>query len=244
MCSVSFIPKSQHEFILTSNRDEKKARPTSAPVSELIGDTRVFFPKDLNAGGTWIAAGDNSRICCLLNGAFENHERKSFYSRSRGKLLLESFEYERIQDFFEQCVLEEVEPFTLIIIEMNDIPRLIEFRWDGTEKHINELNTSQVYFWTSATLYDKEVRDLKKQWFDTWLKRSEKIDDEGILKFHSSTHGDDPGNDIFMKRENGLQTVSITQINITCETCTMTYNDLLKNQITSFTKEIKQYQYA
>lgn len=207
MCSVSFIPKNQHEFILTSNRDEKNARPTSAPVSELIGDTRVFFPKDLNAGGTWIAAGDNSRICFLLNGAFENHERKPFYNKSRGKLLLESFEYEYIQDFFEQSILEEVEPFTLIIIEMNDEPSLIEFRWDGTKKHIKELQTDQAWFWTSATLYNKEVRDQKKQWFDTWLQHSENIVDKHILKFHSSTHGDNPANDVFMKRENGLQTV-------------------------------------
>lgn len=244
MCSVSFIPKNQQEFILTSNRDENKIRPTSAPVSKIIGDSLVYFPQDLVSGGTWIAAGDNSKICCLLNGAFENHVPKQKYAMSRGKLLLESFKYQSVHEFFEYCDLNEIAPFTLVIIEMNETPRLFEFRWDSLQKHIKELNIGQAYFWSSATLYNKEVRDQRAQWFDAWLKRAEKVDSESILRFHGSTHGDNPDNDLVMARTNGLQTVSITQVAISHENFSMVYNDLLKDQKTSFTEEFKQYIYA
>ena len=105
------MPLNRDQFILTSNRDEWIARPTLSPLTEVIGDTKVMFPKDLEAGGTWIAAGDNGRICCLLNGAYVSHERKSSYAKSRGKLALETFEHQDIYDFFNYSNLEEVEPF-------------------------------------------------------------------------------------------------------------------------------------
>ena len=71
MCTVSFIPVSNEHIILTSNRDERVNRATLPPVAEVVEDTTVFFPKDEEAGGTWFAAGDNGRVCCLLNGAFK-----------------------------------------------------------------------------------------------------------------------------------------------------------------------------
>jgi hypothetical protein len=211
---------------------------------EIIGDNKVYFPKDMESGGTWIAMGDNSRICCLLNGAFENHVPKPEYAKSRGKLLLESFEFESVHDFFEFCDLNEVAPFTLVIIEMDETPRLFEFRWDSSQKHIKELNPGQAHFWSSATLYNKEVRNQRAQWFEAWLRRSEKVDGESILRFHGSSHGDNPTNDLVMERTNGLQTVSITQVVISNETFSMVYNDLLKDQKTSLTEHFKQYVYA
>ena len=99
MCTVSFIPLGNNEFYLTSNRDEWNLRPTLAPVTEIIAGQEVTFPKDETAGGTWIAAGENGRVCCLLNGAFERHERKLPYGLSRGKVILMAFEYENVADF-------------------------------------------------------------------------------------------------------------------------------------------------
>ena len=65
-----------------------------------------------------------------------------------------------------------------------------------------------------------------------------------ILKFHSSTHGEDPANDVVMERENGLRTVSITQVELNHGALNMHYHDLLKNQKISFTNKIKQNAYV
>ena len=244
MCTVSFIPLNSEHFILTSNRDERIARPTLSPVTEVIGDTKVIFPKDLEAGGTWIAAGDNGRMCCLLNGAYVSHEKKSGYSKSRGKLALEAFEYENIYDFFNQSNLEEVEPFTLIVIETGDEMKLIEFRWNSVCKQVRELDIDRPHLWSSATLYNFRIREKREMWFEEWIINSNSIDREKVLKFHSSRHGSDPENDLVMERANGLKTVSITQVELYHDSLSMYYNDLLKKQKTSLTNDIKQNAYV
>lgn len=238
------MPLNSDQFILTSNRDERIARLASSPVTEVIGDTKVIFPKDMEAGGTWIAAGDNGRICCLLNGAYVSHKRKSNYAKSRGKLVLETFEYEDIYDFFNYSNLEEVEPFTLIVIETGDETKLIEFRWNSVCKQVRELDIDRPHLWSSATLYNFRIREKREVWFKEWIINSKSIDHEKILEFHSSTHGNDPDNDIVMERENGIRTVSITQLNISFKNFTMVYNDLLKNQISSHMIDLKQKVYA
>jgi uncharacterized protein with NRDE domain len=244
MCTESYIPLTSDQFILTYNRDENVARRTSSPVAELIGDTKVVFPKDMQAGGTWAAAGNNGRICCLLNGAFISHERKTSYSKSRGKLVLEAFEHQNIYDFFNNSNLEDVEPFTIIVLETIDETKLVEFRWNSVCKQVRELDVDRPHFWSSSTLYNFKIREKREAWFKEWIKNSESIDREKILNFHSSTHGDDAANDIVMERENGLRTVSITQIEKSSESFTMNYNDLLKNQRTSLRLEMQQQEYA
>ena len=54
MCTVTFYPNN-NEYILTSNRDEVKHRPTLAPKKYNINNQEITFPKDEVAGGTWIA---------------------------------------------------------------------------------------------------------------------------------------------------------------------------------------------
>jgi len=239
MCTVSYIRLNDKQLVLTSNRDERIARPTLPPVAEVIGCTTVFFPKDQQAGGTWIAAGDNGRICCLLNGAFQPHKRKKNYVKSRGRLLLETFEHLYIHDFFHSCKLNDVEPFTLIVSERDGKSKLTEFRWDGIRKHIRELKHNRHYIWSSATLYGKKTRKQREKWFKHWFNNNKDIEREQVLNFHSATHGNDQENDLIMKRAHGLQTVSITQIEVYPDCFSMYYHDRLKNNSTSLIKELK-----
>lgn len=244
MCTVTYIPIEPGKFILTSNRDERLFRPTSSPIAESIGDTTVFFPRDEKAGGTWIAAGDNGRVCCLLNGAFEKHKRKSHYSKSRGKIILESFEHDSLPIFFHSVYLNEVEPFTLIVSDNTHELKLYEFRWDGSKKHLKELDVLSPQIWSSATLYSKQIREDRETWFNTWLKAKAQIECDNIMSFHSFPHGSDPENDLIMERADGLKTVSITQIEFSTDSFNMLYYDLLKEQRSSLTKGIKRNCYA
>jgi len=52
MCTVTFIPQGNNNFILTSNRDEAIGRKTLPPDFYDIEDTKMLFPRDAVAGGS------------------------------------------------------------------------------------------------------------------------------------------------------------------------------------------------
>ena len=229
MCTVSYLP-TKNGFVLTSSRDEAVSRPTLPPTEYTHNDTTLVYPKDEIAGGTWIATSDKKRIACLLNGAFEKHKRNLPYSRSRGQVLLESFEYERIAAFCASTNLENVEPFTLVLIDYSATFELVELRWDGTQKHVKKIPFAQSTIWSSATLYDKSAREMRSTWFTDWLQQ--KTDDtvSHIFSFHTNKHGSDAKTDVLMQREGGLQTLSISQIVVADGSAHFLYYDFLEKE--------------
>ena len=84
MCTVTFVPTASG-FVFTSNRDEDPKRAATQLVEERRGDLLVTFPQDAAAKGTWIAFSDKDQFSCILNGAFEPHQRRENYSMSRGE---------------------------------------------------------------------------------------------------------------------------------------------------------------
>ena len=233
MCTVSYIPNANDAgFVLTSNRDEKSFRPTVVPQIYTIGKLKVGFPKDVQAGGSWIAANGNGRLCCLLNGAFVAHEKKPPYTQSRGTVLLELISSESdASDFFQEKDLLGIEPFTMITLEQHEatVRHFSELIWDGTSKHFRKLNPEESYIWSSVTLYGDEHRHLRKQWFDRFLQEhSGDLSPENILKFHSGSHTGDHSINVIMEREGGLKTVSITQLVPENGKFRMKYHDLHK----------------
>ena len=89
MCVLTFLPTINSGYILTNNRDEALARPKAIPPKKYnINGKQIYFPKDAQAGGTWIATSDDLTVC-LLNGASENHIHNPPYRQSRGQLILD-----------------------------------------------------------------------------------------------------------------------------------------------------------
>ncbi len=229
MCTVTFVP-TQNGYILTSSRDEQKARSTIFPKKYSIANKTLIFPKDELAGGTWIATDEKHRTACLLNGAFENHHKKESYRKSRGLILLESFSYSSINEFTTQIDLENIEPFTLLLIDQTHQLEFIEMRWDGEKKHIKNLNTALPQIWSSATLYNADIRKKREEWFEKLIASAKNLSKETIQNFHLTKKGSDIKNDIVMEREGGLQTLSVTQIIVNQNTKQFTYFDLVSNQ--------------
>ncbi len=87
MCTVTYLPIGNDQFILTSNRDESPMRKTIAPKKYDEQGIALVYPKDELAGGTWIGLSEKNRLVCLLNGGFEIHERKGPYAMSRGLIV-------------------------------------------------------------------------------------------------------------------------------------------------------------
>ena len=227
MCTVSYIAL-DNGFILTSNRDELASRPTLPPVQYNINGIQLIFPKDKLAEGSWIACDKNGQVSCLLNGAFKKHKRSLPYNRSRGKILLESFTYKSIEAFLNQSDLQNVEPFTLILVKHET---LTELRWDGVQKHIKTFDSTKNHIWSSATLYPKDVALTKEEWFNTWISTYNNDLEKNILKFHSTRHGDEPSKDVNSHFKGDLKTVSITQIKNIGKEGSIEYHDLTDESI-------------
>lgn len=214
MCTLTIYPKPQKEgFILTFNRDEAPNR--SSIVIKQDEERGLVFPQDALHGGTWLAFQPlKNRFACLLNGAFDRHERKLPYRKSRGLVVLESFDYDEMLFFCIKYDFEGIESFTMIL-GGNDM--MIELRWDGTERHIKILDKTTPHIWSSCTLYNEEISQLREKWFSNFLKKSKTENayptSEDIWNFHQTPNALSPENALLMQRPSGVQTVSISQLN-------------------------------
>ncbi len=202
--------------MLTSNRDEKEYRKTLSPQIYNIENRKLGFPKDEKAGGSWIAANNFGRLCCLLNGAFVVHNKEPHHTQSRGNILVELTASPLSPfDFYERIKLEKVEPFTIVTVETMalEIIHFSEFIWDGSKKHFHALNPDEPFIWSSVTLYNDEHRQQRREWFTRFISdKNGSISPESIMDFHAGKHTTDQSINTIMEREGGLKTVSITKV--------------------------------
>lgn len=224
MCTVTYIPQKENNYILTSNRDETPKRQPNGIFQNT--EKGLIYPKEPSKGGTWISASKDNQLLCLLNGAFVKHKHRPPYRRSRGLLVLDFFDYNSADDFFQNYELKDIEPFTLIVYEKG---KLFELRWDETKKHLKELDPQQAYIWSSSTLYPPQIKKMREEWFSAWKTAEKQPTAEAILNFHQTAGIGDPENDLRMTRHGGIvQTVSVTQFNSEKEE--MIYIDLVNEE--------------
>jgi uncharacterized protein with NRDE domain len=223
MCTVTFIPTGDRYYI-TSNRDEKNTRKFAIPPSAYESESgKIFFPKDGDRGGSWIAVHENGNAAVLLNGAFEKHIVQPPYRLSRGKIFLHVIASEFPVKRFERLSLDRIEPFTLVLLDKDD---LYECRWDGAKKYCKQLKTYKPYIWSSATLYEEEVVKKRESWFSSFLNAKPNPSQEDVLHFHQFTGDGNKSYDLQMERGELYSTVSITSISTTPGRAAMTYLDL------------------
>ncbi len=232
MCTVTFIP-SEHTLFLTSNRDEKHYRSAaSAPAVYKAASGNILFPKDGDAGGTWIAVHENGNAIVFLNGGFVAHASRPPYRKSRGLILIDLIDHPEPYTAFLDIDLRNIEPFTAIIW---DDHRLFECRWDGFDKHISEPDKSKPHIWSSVTLYNPAVISKRNRWFEDWIAETGGSSQDEILRFHQFTGDGDAHNDLKMDRGQ-VFTVSVTSLALSHDRATMRYLDL-KNDL-SFQQQL------
>lgn len=229
MCTVTFIP-TKSGIVITSNRDEHVNRGKAiAPTKIKSNDLEIVYPKDPDAGGTWIATKNNGDAIVLLNGGFEKHIVNPPYAKSRGLILLEIFDLNNFSHSIQDYSLINIEPFTIVYFSDN---HLFEFRWDGVNKFLKELNTHKSHIWSSVTLYDTEMTNQRKEWFDQWCLEHPSPNQEEAIDFHLNAGEDNAEVNVKMNRNNELFTVSISSIFIGNEFNDFVYIDLCNNQTT------------
>lgn len=231
MCTVTYIPLKNNEFILTSNRDETPLRKTISPAKHIYNGVTLWYPKDELAGGTWIGVSSEKRLVCLLNGGFEEHQRKPSYKTSRGIIVKEMLATPNAISFIENFDFNEIEPFTIVLVDWKQQLEAYELVWDGTKKYFKKL-AQKPQIWSSSTLYTLEDKELRQQWFAEWLKETKTFDTSTVLNFHKNTEKGTVDNSLKMKRE-FVETVSITSIKKEKEKTDILYRDFVNDSISS-----------
>ena len=226
MCTVTFIPREENKFILTSNRDEASLQNTQVPKKHLINGVQVVFPKDEKQDGIWIGVSEYKRLVCLLNGIFSFDKNKS--ELRRGHVVEQLLIVEEMMNAICNMNLIGVEPFKLVLIDWEDDLKLIELVWDGKNKEVKWLPIKP-YIWSSALLYDKETQEKRRIWFNKFSKEEE-LDQEAILHFHHTAGEGNSFNNMIIDRA-FVKTKSITSFATFTYKNVMQYEDFKSNTI-------------
>lgn len=226
MCTITFVPlsNSSYGFVLTSNRDEAVVRETLTPDVYVEDGVRLFYPKDIVAGGTWIGISEHKRLVCLMNGGFEKHRRKPPYLKSRGLVVKDLLLAVNLLPAFSELELGYVEPFTAIVVEWKKGVELYRLVWDGKKRHQEKLPFRN-HIWASSFLYSPEIRKKREQDFRKFCRGGNPGPVE-MMKFHSS-EGEGAIDGLVIDR-GLLKTCSITQVLKSSDDVRMIYKDLLK----------------
>ena len=231
MCTVTYLPLSGNDFILTSSRDVPfKRKKADAPKIYIEDDVEITYPKDGDAGGTWIGTSSKNRLICLLNGGFEKHTSKKKYRLSRGLIVKELLKTDAISEELNAINLNDIEPFTLVIVDWNNGLKLIEFVWTGLQKHLTNMQQTQG-IWSSSTLYENTTKRKREVWFKEWQSDTKDINQNNIIQFHKTAGEGDDKTNVLMKRDGG-GTVSITSIKRQNNELYFIYEDVLTHKTT------------
>ncbi|HBC04015.1 MAG: hypothetical protein CL528_09010 [Aequorivita sp.] len=224
MCTITFIPKTNNDFILASNRDEAPGRETFPPEIYEEDGVKLLYPKDAVAGGTWIGASDKKRIVCLMNGGFVAHKREAFYRKSRGLVVKDLLKSANLKKEIENYDFCGIEPFTTVLIEWETEVQLLQLVWDGETYHFSEEPLAP-HIWSSSPLYPENLKKKREQWFSAFLLETKNPSEEELLQFHKTAGEGDLNSNLIMDR-GFIKTKSITQISKKENAIEMRYEDL------------------
>jgi hypothetical protein len=105
--------------------------------------------------------------------------------------------------------------------------KLYQLRWNEIEKSIIELDTNQSHIWSSSTLYSKEIREKRADWFYTFLDTTPEVNADELFNFHRYTEEENNEHGLVINRNDTLKTLSITQTVVEKNKVAIHYNDLI-----------------
>lgn len=209
MCTVTYLPLGNKQYVLTSSRDEHKTRPVALPPKAAAnGIEDLLYPQDPQGGGTWFAANGRGATATLLNGAYEPYAPAPSYRHSRGLVPLAVLQYPTVDHFVQDYPLEALAPFTLIVAQPG---QLHELRWTGKKLDHHRPDPDDPHIWSSATLYSPDAQWQRKVWLAEWLAGRYTDVADHMLSFHMQWQPDVPPPLRLRMETTSHRTVSITQ---------------------------------
>ncbi|ALJ06247.1 hypothetical protein APS56_14365 [Pseudalgibacter alginicilyticus] len=228
MCTVTIVPKGNDDFILTSNRDEAPNRVATLPDFYVEGTVKMLFPKDELSEGTWIGVSNKERLVCVLNGGFIMHQRELNYRKSRGVVAKDFMAFNNLEQEVVSYNFNNIEPFTMVIVDWNLNLRFFELVWDGQKSHFTKLPLKPK-IWSSSTLYSQAMMQERTGWFEVF-KTKNVLNQDSILQFHKTAGKDNNDYGVVMNR-GFVKTTSITQVSKTNTKVEMLYENIHQKKV-------------
>lgn len=223
MCTVTIVPKSEKDFIFTSNRDEAPSRTSLEPKLYVEAGTQVVYPKDVLSGGTWIGVSEKNRLVCVLNGGSKKHGRQATYRKSRGLVAKDFLVTNATREFYEDYDFSGIEPFTMVIVEWDNQLKLYELILNEDGHIFNKLPLKPK-IWSSSTLYNNAMKRERQDWFEKFISENP-LDAASILEFHKTAGRGNLDYGVVMDR-GFVKTTSRTQVEKTADFVEMRFENL------------------
>lgn len=243
MCTVTYIPKTNGEFILTQNRDEDIKRAIATPpIEKIINGQKHLFPIDPQGGGTWIGISETSRVASLLNGGSESYNYNPPYRHSRGKVILDYFSYPDFNTFYNSYNFKKLEPFTLLVIEESKMYELIV---NESNISLQELDGKKPHIYSSSSLYTRNSIEDRRLTFQEWYYKSPNISQQDAMNFHSKFLFENEKDKSKIWDDFILNTVSITSLYKLFGMAEIQYsdqlNDIQLNKVFKLKKQVLEH---
>ncbi|MCB2219088.1 MAG: NRDE family protein [Bacteroidetes bacterium] len=240
---LTYIPQENGKFLLTQNRDESIMRPIAAPpIKRQLGEIVAVYPVDPQGTGTWIGVSSDGRAAGLLNGGSRKHKHQPPYRHSRGLIIPAYFKHPDIESFFNTFNFDDLEPFTLVVVENGKVFEIIK---EEQSIDIIEHNASLPLIRFSFPLYPADSIEDRSMKFYRWYYQQKQISATDIFQIHQQNRYElynipkhDTGQHI-------LKTVSITQVKFDGIRYVMNYydavNDLHLFNSTAFNRPVGEH---
>ena len=206
MCTLTAFVDSQHQLVVTMNRDEAFNRG-DGEFHHSTNSEPFDYPTDERAGGTWFGVNKNGLVLGLLNRYQDTYNAGDL---SRGflipQLLGEAADAKEASQVLKQLELKRFNPFDLIAVAGSEI---VHHAWTGSQLLLKQHTLQRPYIRTSSAIDLPAVSAFRQQLFDDWLSSAE-VTAHNALNFHR--HEDTTNLSYSICMDRGFsQTKSITQ---------------------------------
>jgi len=215
MCTLTIWRDSDH-FTITMNRDDVQTRQESPPKLQHGPSGAFISPRDVQAGGSWIAANDRGLIACLLN----RYDPAPQGRTSRGDLVLRAVEMAsaKVAALALSPAPGEYSPFTCLLIDREHSVRL---DWNGAEITRETLAPKPLDMLTSSSWQEHDVRAQRSGVMARLTAQASELG-AVIDAFHCHTEADSDAWTPMMQRP-ASHTKSITRVRASLDTIEMSY---------------------
>lgn len=228
MCTISYVPL-KNGFVITDSRDEYFKREAIAPQLYKEFNAQLFYPKDLQAGGTWMGVSNKSNLICLMNGAFAPHERKEIYRKSRGIVVKELIATDNLLQAINDYDLSDIEQFFALIFSWDLGIAVHELIWDGKRKVVQEHQASRAKIWSASMTYDPDQRQEREDMLQDLIHQNKEINAELLWNFHHRK-GTTDSEEIIIDR-GILKSTSVSQFRYIAGKESFHFHNLMTNEL-------------
>ncbi len=155
------------------NRDEAWQRQEQG-MQKILGEHCVVkYPKDGQAGGTWVGANDFGIAMALLN---RYQDPQHIDKRSRGLIIPEALinaNMNAVKQHLLALDFSVYNPFDLVIASVD---YCWQIQWTGADMTYFDIKPTPWFFITSTSVDLEQVTEYRLQHFNRWLALNKSVD--------------------------------------------------------------------